>query len=128
MRELVLVGMGGALGSVARYSVGQSLAALGAHLSFPISTMVVNIVGSFLMGVLVALTREGVVLTQEVRLLCATGVLGGFTTFSAFSGETLALMREGAIKTAMLNFLATPVVCLLAAVFGLSIAQLCYSR
>lgn len=90
--NLVLVAAGGAAGSVARYLVTLLAAqALGTH--FPWGTLAVNIVGSFLMGLVIALGAHKLQISNETRLLLATGFLGGFTTFSAFSLD-FALLFE----------------------------------
>lgn len=88
------------MGSVLRYGLGawvQGLAGPG----FPWSTLVVNALGSFLIGVVLRLSLEGA-LSGEARLFLAVGVLGGFTTFSTFSYETLALLQEGQVAKALL--------------------------
>jgi fluoride exporter len=93
---VLLVGLGGALGSIVRYLVGRGVTAwLGS--GFPWGTLLVNLLGGFLMGALVAaLSRRGVP-SEPVRLLLAVGVLGGFTTFSAFSLEAMGLLQRGAL-------------------------------
>jgi len=89
MHKLVYIALGGAIGSLARYGVGRAaLFTLGA--AFPYGTLIVNIVGSFLIGLGVhVLPRE-----HDLSFLLITGFLGGFTTFSAFSVETLGLLRS----------------------------------
>lgn len=92
MQAVLLVGLGGAAGAIARYGVGRLLAAPG----FPLATLIVNISGSLLMGVLVGLLfRFAPSWSAEARLLLGTGLLGGFTTFSAFSLEAIELIERG---------------------------------
>lgn len=91
MTNLLLVALGGALGSVARYGVGVAAARL-LGLAFPWGTLIVNAVGGFAMGVLAA--RIGPE-NEQLRLLLGVGVLGGFTTFSAFSLEAVRLLQQG---------------------------------
>ncbi|MEZ6022024.1 MAG: fluoride efflux transporter CrcB [Hyphomonadaceae bacterium] len=91
MMHLLLVALGGAIGASARYGVGVAMGRL-LGLGFPWGTLTVNIVGGCLMGVLAA--RVGPE-QENLRLLLGVGVLGGFTTFSAFSLETLRLMEHG---------------------------------
>lgn len=92
MNAYLLVGLGGAVGSMARYGVGRLVPITG----FPVATLIVNVVGSMLMGVLVAvLSRITVDWGHEARLLLAVGVLGGFTTFSAFSLDVVTLIERG---------------------------------
>jgi len=90
MTQLLLVALGGAVGSAARYGVGMAAARL-LGLAFPWGTLLVNIVGGFAMGLLAA--RVGPE-SENLRLALGTGVLGGFTTFSAFSLETVRLMHH----------------------------------
>lgn len=89
------VALGGAAGSVLRYLLSVALAA--PSLAFPINTLVVNVVGSFVLGaVLTALPTP----TSTLRLLLATGLCGGFTTFSTFSSEIVTLAQRGAVARA----------------------------
>jgi CrcB protein len=90
MMQLLLVALGGALGSAARFGVGVAAARL-FGLAFPWGTLIVNIIGGFAMGVLAA--RVGPE-NENLRLALGTGLLGGFTTFSAFSLETVRLMQH----------------------------------
>ncbi len=93
MERYLLVALGGALGSALRYGLGawvQGLLGPG----FPWSTFLVNALGSLLIGAVVRLSLEGA-LSGEARLFLAVGVLGGFTTFSSLSYETLALLQDG---------------------------------
>ena len=93
--QYVLVFFGGGIGAALRHGVNMAAARLG--LAFPLGTLAVNVVGSFLMGVLVAwfALRGGV--DQHLRLLLTTGLLGGFTTFSAFSLDAALMWQRGAL-------------------------------
>ena len=106
IRELFLVASGGAVGSATRYAVSgiaQRLwgASNGFVASFPTGTLVVNVTGSLLIGLVAGLAESRALLSADVRLLLVTGVLGGYTTFSAFSLETLLLLRAGQTTTAL---------------------------
>ncbi|WP_376088328.1 fluoride efflux transporter CrcB [Roseomonas sp. CCTCC AB2023176] len=97
---LALVALGGALGSVVRYAAGVwLLGALGA--SFPWGTLAVNVVGSAVIGVIGGLAAAGTVTSNELRLFVVTGVLGGFTTFSAFSLDTGTLFGRSPALAAL---------------------------
>lgn len=101
---------GGAAGSVLRYLVSgfaERLFVAGGSstVAFPVGTLVVNVTGSFLIGLLMGLAESRALLGAEVRLLLVTGLLGGYTTFSAFSLETLVLFRAGHIGTAISSIL-----------------------
>nr|WP_279232662.1 fluoride efflux transporter CrcB [Thermus neutrinimicus] len=95
-----MVALGGALGSLLRYGLGAWVQALTGP-SFPYSTLLINALGSFLIGVVIRLSLEGA-LSGEGRLFLAVGVLGGFTTFSTFTYETLALIQDGEAWRALL--------------------------
>lgn len=94
IKNILLIGMGGFLGSVARYFVSK----LNNHveiLAIPVGTLAVNVVGSFLIGFLVGISEKSPLLTVELRMFLMVGLCGGFTTFSSFTGENLMLMRNG---------------------------------
>lgn len=94
MQMILAVGAGGAIGAIARYLMaGAFLRALGP--GFPWSTMAINILGSFLMGVLAALLALRFSLPHPLQAFFLTGVLGGFTTFSAFSLDAVSLLERG---------------------------------
>jgi fluoride exporter len=90
MQQVLLVALGGAIGSVARYGVGFA-AARWFGLAFPWGTLAVNVLGGLAMGLLAARISPD---QENARLLIGTGLLGGFTTFSAFSLETVRLMEH----------------------------------
>jgi len=85
--------LGGAIGSALRYGLGAWIQNLFGP-AFPWSTFIINVTGSFAIGVVLRLSFEGV-LSPEMRLLFAVGVLGGYTTFSTFSWEALTLVQQG---------------------------------
>jgi CrcB protein len=97
MTQVLLVALGGAVGSVARYSVGVAAARL-LGLGYPWGTLIVNVLGGLAMGAL--FMRVGPE-SENLRLLLGVGLLGGFTTFSAFSLETLRLMEQGPAPAAL---------------------------
>ncbi len=95
MRDALWVALGGAIGSVLRWSVSSWLARLSRDAAFPWGTLAVNIAGSCAIGFVLTLAFERGSMPPSTRLFIVTGILGGFTTFSAFSWEALALMRDG---------------------------------
>ena len=121
VRELALVCLGGAIGSGLRY-----LVTLGAIRwmgpAFPWGTLAVNLVGAFVIGVVQHLAGERL-LTEHHRLLLSTGVLGGFTTYSAFSYETVRLAQLGDWRGAGLNVAVTTLLCLALCVAGIATAR-----
>lgn len=122
MKTAFIIGMGGFIGSVLRYITSQFIQLK--YLSdFPYGTFAVNIIGCFTIGLLFAFSQKGY-LPDEWRLFLATGICGGFTTFSAFSNESLVLMREGQVFIA-LTYIAGSVLIGVAATFaGMSLARL----
>lgn len=98
MMPVIAVAVGGAVGSVLRYGLVQLVMRLHPQ-PFPLGTMLVNIIGSFLIGALMAKYAGGA-LSENARLLLVTGMLGGFTTFSAFSWDVLELWQRGAVLQA----------------------------
>jgi CrcB protein len=94
LKHLLLIGAGGFAGSIARYLVSR----LNNHVdwfSIPVGTLLVNVAGSFLIGILTGISERSPVMTVELRMLLMVGLCGGFTTFSTFTGENLMLMRNG---------------------------------
>ena len=119
---LVGVAVGGALGSVLRYLIHtQSTQWFGN--TFPYGTLLINIVGSLLIGFLSYTLIERITVTEELRFAILVGLLGGFTTFSTFSMETLNLVMQGQVISAIANVLLSVVVCLFACFVGLSLAR-----
>jgi CrcB protein len=115
--NLLWVCFGGAAGSGARYLLSTWLQhATGS--GFPWGTLAVNAVGSFLMSLLMVVGLETAALSPALRLGLTTGVLGGFTTYSAFNYETLGFLQEGAPLAASANVLGTLLACLVAGFLG----------
>jgi CrcB protein len=107
VRDALLVALGGALGSLARWLVSSLAARLWPTSPFPWGTLAVNLVGSAVIGAVLTLAFERGSLPVPARLFLVTGLLGGFTTFSAFAWETLQLARSGAPALAVAYVLAS---------------------
>jgi CrcB protein len=117
MSRVFLVALGGALGSVARYGVGVAAPrVLGT--GFPWGTLLVNVVGSFLIALVMHLAVATAAISPSARLFLTTGVMGGFTTYSSFNYETLNLVGERLWGVAALNVAVTVLGCLVAGVLG----------
>ncbi len=119
MNGVVLVAIGGGLGSILRY-LTSGLAARWLGLDFPYGTLIVNVVGSFLIGVVQALAEEASVMPEPARLFLSAGVMGGFTTYSAFSYETVRLVELDAFGRALANVVITTLVCIGVCVLGIA--------
>ena len=122
MARFLWISLGGAAGTAARYLLSSWLAGW-AGPSFPLGTLAVNLLGSFLLSAIfhVAVTTGAIGPTLRVAL--TTGVLGGFTTYSSFNFETLALLEEGSWLLGLANLGATVVGCLAAGILGLVAAR-----
>lgn len=118
MVKVLLVGMGGFCGAVARYLLSGFVQQASGSVAFPFGTLTVNVVGCLCIGVLSELAESHGVLSVESRALIVVGVLGGFTTFSAFGNESLNLMRDGETLFALANVAGNVVLGLAAVWFG----------
>ena len=113
----LLVALGGAAGAVLRYWVGMAVQrSLGP--GFPWGTLAVNVSGCFVMGLVAGVAERQDSLTPGTRLFLVVGVLGGFTTFSAFANETVGAARAGAIQLSMMNVVGSVGLCLAAVWLG----------
>lgn len=123
MTRFLIVAAGGALGAVARYGVGTLAGRLGAS-HWPWGTLTVNIVGGLLMGALTGwLAFRGGQHAESIRLFAAVGILGGFTTFSAFSLETALMIEKRQLALAGGYVAASVVLSILALFVGLMVAR-----
>lgn len=122
MRRLLIVCLGGAFGSGARYLLSTWVARV-APSAFPAGTLAVNAAGSFLIALVMHVGLSTEAIPPMWRLGLTTGVMGGFTTYSTFNYETTELLREGATTLALANLAATLVVCLVAGFLGLALGK-----
>ena len=104
-RDYILVGLGSFLGGMCRYGCGGFLLHHFPNSRLPLATLIVNIAGCFCIGLLAGLGERYQLLSPELKLLLITGILGGFTTFSAFGFETMFLLRRGEATIAALYVL-----------------------
>lgn len=100
--NLLLIAIGGAVGSVARYLFSTALLRASGSL-FPVGTFAVNVVGCFVFGAIAGAAEQRVQVAPELRLFLLVGVLGGFTTFSSYAFESFALIRDGQFAAAAVN-------------------------
>lgn len=123
MSYYLAIAFGGAAGALCRYWM-TSLVEHHNTTTFPLGTLVVNVVGSLLIGVLFILVSEKFQLAASLRPLLMIGFLGALTTFSTFSLDALLLMQEGLFVTALTYILASVVSCLFAAWAGMSLVRI----
>ncbi|MDQ6434900.1 fluoride efflux transporter CrcB [Mesorhizobium sp. LHD-90] len=121
MYHLVLVAVGGGIGAALRHLVNMAATRLGSP--FPWGTLAVNIVGCFIMGVFIEILARRFNASNELRLFFATGILGGFTTFSAFSLDFAVLWERGAMGPAVAYAGASLIGTLVAVFLGLWLAR-----
>src|SRR6266480_4650943 len=110
LKQILIVSLGGALGSVIRYKIGGFILHRTVGSDFPFSTFFINVLGCVVIGVLAALVEHHDLFSPSARLLLFTGLLGGFTTFSAFGYESLFLLRRNLIAISIL-YITTSVLC-----------------
>jgi CrcB protein len=123
MGPYLLVGIGGALGSMARYGGGVLVGRLW-PMAFPLATLLINVIGSLAMGLFIGfLARTTPSWQADARLFVAVGVFGGFTTFSSFSLDTIVLVERGEIGQAALYVLVSVVVAVAALYGGLVVMR-----
>jgi CrcB protein len=121
MKNFILVFIGGGLGSGLRYLL--SLAFLSKKTDFPFHTFIANIIGSLLIGILLALFIKNQEWEQQYKLLAAVGFCGGFTTMSSFSAENLQLLKEGNYSMFAIYLVLTIALCLICTFLGFQLIK-----
>ena len=124
LRTLVLIGTGGFIGSILRYLLSGYVQQLSKSVQFPFGTLAVNVVGCVLVGFLAELADQRSLISDETRGFLIVGILGGFTTFSAFGNETMNLLRSGEVWLAGVNIIGHMLLSLIAVWVGYSAASL----
>ena len=124
MKGILLVGLGGFIGSVARYKLGGLVLNLSAQERFPYSTFAVNLLGCLAIGLLAGLTERYELFGSGTRLFLFTGLLGGFTTFSAFGLDALLLLRRSEFLVAALYAGASVVLGITAVWLGIKVTEM----
>jgi fluoride exporter len=113
-KNFLLVGLGGAIGSMLRYAISLLVTVK----QFPYGTFIVNIAGSFIIGAVLALSLKNELFSNNWKIFLATGICGGFTTFSAFAAENMALLQSGKYGIALMYILASLLLGIAAVVLG----------
>lgn len=124
MTNILLVGAGGFIGSVLRYLVSGWVQQLANRLDFPYGTLVVNVLGCFIIGLLAQFGDKYGAFSNESRAFLVIGVLGGFTTFSSFGNDTVNLVRQDYVVNAIANVGANVMLGLLAVWLGRTVGHL----
>lgn len=122
MERLLLICFGGAIGTGARYLTALA-AARWFGSEFPYGTLIVNLVGAFIIGLIQQLGTEALLIPDNVRLFVTTGMMGGLTTYSTFSYETVRLMESNAWAHAWINIIVTTVFCLSLCFLGIVVGR-----
>ena len=115
MLNCIFVGIGGFIGSICRYLIG--LLPVKPENGFPVKTLMINIIGAFIISMITALAAKNKSLNPQVVLMMKVGICGGFTTFSTFAYEAVDLMQSGS-STVALSYIIISIVCGIIAVFG----------
>jgi len=121
--KILLIGFGGFFGAISRFYASKGAALLLGN-KIPYGTLFVNVLGSFLLGLVFTLSVEKLAISENLRFLIAVGFLGAFTTFSTFSVETLYLLEDGAYASAFIYILGNVILSLSAAFAGIYLARM----
>ena len=123
MLKVLMVGVGGALGSMLRYGLGGAIGRMKAGWTFPLETMVINVSGCLVIGLLAGFGESRGVFSPTMRAFLFVGLLGGFTTFSTFGYESFQLLRDGQWPAALLSVAGQVVLGLTAVAAGFALAR-----
>lgn len=121
-KDILLVGLGGGVGSIARFLCQRSVYSWYPH-AFPFGTFIVNIVGCFLIGVILGFAEKSNLVKPDLKLLLATGFCGGYTTFSAFAAENMQLLKDGRLLYFFIYIVASVALGIVATFAGISIMK-----
>ena len=127
MKQLLLIAIGGAAGALSRYWLSAAVMALASRSNlafFPYGTLLVNVIGSLMMGVFYVLIVDKALLPADLKSVAMVGFLGAFTTFSTFSLEAVNLFENGQPLAAFIYIVASVVICILAAALAVSLTRL----
>ena len=125
MKQLLFIALGGAFGAVCRYGLVNFINQLH-HGKFPYGTMAVNVIGSFVIGIMYVFIAERLSLHPDWRSILIVGFLGAFTTFSTFSLETITLIEHGQLLTAGTYIVSSVLVCLVMTWLAITLTRLVF--
>ena len=123
MNQLILIFVGGGLGSISRFVLGKFIQAQFLR-TFPFGTLGVNVLASLVLGILLGMFEVKTLTNPNYRTFIAIGFCGGFSTFSTFSNDTLQLIQNNRLSEALMNVLLNVVLCILATFGGLTLAKI----
>ncbi|MBI5141716.1 MAG: fluoride efflux transporter CrcB [Nitrospirae bacterium] len=123
MEKYLLVFLGGGLGAMARYGL-SGLIHRYSGAEFPLGTMIINILGSIMIGLVMSMSERYMAITPNIRVFLTIGIMGGFTTFSSFSYETMALLQGGQLVAASVNVAGSVVCCIAGAWAGILLGRI----
>jgi len=123
LSKTIAVLLGGAVGTGCRYWLSTLVYSIVVEPTFPYANFIINVSGSLIIGLLAGLFEQRLLISPVLRAGLLTGVLGGYTTFSSFSYETYALLRDGEVGLALLNAMGSVVLGLAAVWVGMRVAQ-----
>ena len=126
MDQILLVGIGGFFGAISRFFISKNATRFFG--SFPTGTLIVNVVGSFILGFIYYSALESKMITPEIRSLVGVGFIGAFTTMSTFSYESFRFFELGNYQLFAINFISNTLLCLLAIYFGKVLSLLVFKR
>lgn len=126
MMEFLAVGIGGFIGSCGRYAFNKVMKYL--PLSFPLDTLLANVLAGFLIGFIAGAEQQSLALAPRVKLFLTTGLLGGLSTFSTFSLQTMTFFQSGRYVAAIGNILLNLALSLLGVVLGMALAKSLFSK
>lgn len=123
MIQILYVGIGGGIGAILRYEISKHSANL-INCGIPIGTLLVNIIGGLIIGIIMQLSISTNSISNNMRLFLTTGIMGGLTTFSTFSYETVSYIQQGEVINGITNILLNVILSLTAAALGIWLVKM----